>query len=60
MAHPKRKISKTRRDKRRTHDKLTLPKLVECPRCHDKKQPHRACPHCGYYRDREVLRVKET
>ena len=27
MAHPKRKISKTRRDKRRTHDSLTLKQL---------------------------------
>ena len=28
MAHPKRKISKTRRDKRRTHFKATTLKLV--------------------------------
>jgi large subunit ribosomal protein L32 len=27
MAHPKRKISKTRRDKRRTHDSLTAKAL---------------------------------
>jgi large subunit ribosomal protein L32 len=27
MAHPKRKISKTRRDKRRTHDVLTSSQL---------------------------------
>jgi len=31
MAHPKRKISKTRRDKRRTHDKLTAPTLTTDP-----------------------------
>ena len=31
MAHPKRKISKTRRDKRRTHDKATSPQLATCP-----------------------------
>jgi len=30
MAHPKRKISKTRRDKRRTHDKLTPKAVVTC------------------------------
>ncbi len=28
MAHPKRKISKSRRDKRRTHYKATAPKLA--------------------------------
>jgi large subunit ribosomal protein L32 len=31
MAHPKRKISKTRRDKRRTHYKLEAPGLAKCP-----------------------------
>ncbi len=31
MAHPKRKISKTRRDKRRTHHKLDMPALSNCP-----------------------------
>ena len=31
MAHPKRKISKTRRDKRRTHYKAELPTLATCP-----------------------------
>ena len=28
MAHPKRKISKTRRDKRRTHYKATVPQVA--------------------------------
>ncbi|HPE43825.1 MAG TPA: 50S ribosomal protein L32 [Bacteroidales bacterium] len=31
MAHPKRKTSKTRRDKRRTHYKAELPNLAKCP-----------------------------
>ncbi len=30
MAHPKRKISKTRRDKRRTHKKAEAPQLATC------------------------------
>ena len=30
MAHPKRKISKTRRDKRRTHYKATAPQVATC------------------------------
>jgi len=28
MAHPKRKISKTRRDKRRTHDNAEMPTIA--------------------------------
>jgi len=31
MAHPNRKTSKTRRDKRRTHDSLKLPTLSKSP-----------------------------
>ena len=31
MAHPKRKISKTRRDKRRTHYKATVAQIATCP-----------------------------
>ena len=30
MAHPKRKISKTRRDKRRTHYKAVAPQIATC------------------------------
>ena len=30
MAHPKRKISKTRRDKRRTHLKAITPQISTC------------------------------
>ena len=31
MAHPKRKQSKTRRDKRRTHYKASTQQLATCP-----------------------------
>lgn len=34
--------------------------LSECPNCHERKLPHRACPKCGYYKGREVLEVKEA
>ncbi|MEE9170780.1 MAG: 50S ribosomal protein L32, partial [bacterium] len=54
MANPKRKISKSRRDKRRTHWKLSAPAISECPQCHQPKLPHRICPHCGYYAGRMV------
>jgi large subunit ribosomal protein L32 len=44
MAHPKRKISKTRRDKRRTHYKATAPNVVTCPTT---GEPH--LWHHGYF-----------
>jgi len=58
MAVPKRKVSKQRRDKRRTHYKLTAPGLVECSHCHALKLPHRVCQECGYYKGKEVLNVE--
>ena len=55
MPNPKRRHSKTRGRKRRTHYKATVPPAGECPNCHAKKLPHRACPSCGYYNGRTVL-----
>ena len=59
MPLPKRRHSKTRRDKRRTHYKLDPPTVLECPRCHAPRLPHHACPSCGFYNGRLVLEVKE-
>jgi large subunit ribosomal protein L32 len=59
MAVPKRKTSKSRRDKRRTHWKLALRGMALCPRCQEAKFPHRICSNCGYYRDRQVLEAEE-
>ena len=50
MAVPFRKVSKTRRDMRRTHYKVTANGLVECTNCGAKIRPHRACPKCGFYK----------
>jgi large subunit ribosomal protein L32 len=59
MAHPKRKQSKSRRDKRRANWKLTAPNLSLCPQCHQPKLPHRICPKCGFYKGRVMVRIKE-
>jgi len=56
---PKQKISRTRRDKRRTHDALKSSNLVQCSNCGEMRLPHRACPACGYYKGREVFEVEE-
>lgn len=42
MAHPKRKTSKSKRDKRRTHYKLTPPSLAKCPTTGEFHLAHRA------------------
>jgi len=59
MALPKRRHSKSRRDKRRTHDRLSLPQTTLCPQCNKPKLPHRVCLACGTYKGKTVLEVKE-
>ena len=56
---PKRKISKGRRNRRRAHDAIGVPKLVECANCHAKILPHRVCPSCGQYKGRQVIDMGE-
>ncbi|HEV2352169.1 MAG TPA: 50S ribosomal protein L32 [Terriglobia bacterium] len=60
MPNPKRRHSKARKNRRRAHDFLATRQRVECPHCHETKLSHHACPHCGYYRGREVLLVEES
>lgn len=55
MAVPKRKVSRTNRDKRRTHDGVNMLNIVECPRCHSRKIAHHVCKECGYYKNIEVI-----
>ena len=50
MAVPFRKISKTRKNMRRTHYKVTANGLVKCPNCGEMIRPHRVCDHCGFYK----------
>ena len=64
MAVPFRKVSKTRRDMRRTHYKITANGLVECTNCGAKIRPHRACPKSGFYKgadtSKKVVETKVT
>jgi len=59
MAVPKRKVSRTRRDKRRTHWKAKMPAISTCPNCLQPKLPHRVCKYCGYYKGETVVEVEE-
>jgi large subunit ribosomal protein L32 len=58
MAVPKRKVSKTKKRKRRTHWKVDAPGLVKCPKCDELMTPHRVCPHCGFYSGRKVIETE--
>jgi large subunit ribosomal protein L32 len=59
MPVPKKRVSRTRRDKRRTHKKITPVNVIKCPQCGENTLPHRVCGQCGFYRGRAVLPVAE-
>ena len=71
MAVPKRKVSKARRDKRRSAVwkldtpafsrcsqswKIATPTLVACSKCGELMVPHKVCKNCGYYKGVEVIK----
>ncbi|NLK70593.1 MAG: 50S ribosomal protein L32 [Clostridiales bacterium] len=57
MAVPKRKHSKSRRDKRRASVwKLDAPAFSRCTNCGELMAPHRVCKNCGFYKGVEVLK----
>ncbi len=58
MALPKRKHSKARRDKSRTHWKLAVTTMSKCPQCAQPVRPHCVCGQCGYYRGRQVIVIR--
>src|SRR4029078_5821755 len=48
VPNPKRRHSKTRTAKRRTHDTLSAVPVGTCPQCREAKAPHQVCANCGY------------
>jgi len=55
MPNPKRRHSKARGRKRRTHQALVAPKLVACRQCHQNIKAHTVCTNCGSYGGRTVV-----
>ena len=62
MAHPKRRQSKTRTRKRRTHDALIAANVSTCPTTGQPHMFHRAHWHEGklYYKGKVVMEREEA
>lgn len=59
MGVPKRRTSKTKKNMRRSANwKIATPNLMECPQCHEPKLPHRVCPECGFYKERNTSKAE--
>ena len=62
MAHPKSRISKQRKRKRRTHYKAEVPNVVTCPTTGEKHLRHRAYSDAEgnlYYRGKLLVKAIE-
>ena len=56
MAVQKIRVSKARRDKRRSNVwKLDAPTLVRCKNCGQFTVPHKVCGTCGQYKGKQVI-----
>ena len=58
MAVPQRRISKTRKRKRRTHFKLNAPTMAVCSNCGELTLSHQVCKSCGFYKGKQVVEPK--
>ena len=56
---PKRKISRGRQGRRRSHLSISPKRLVPCPQCHALRLPHHVCPECGSYRGVTVIEQED-
>lgn len=60
MAVPKRRISRSRKGKRRSHHHRDPVQVQYCPHCNEPIIPHRICSNCGTYQGREVVALEEA
>jgi large subunit ribosomal protein L32 len=60
MPVPKKRHSNVRQGKRRfSNYRLSPVSLSSCPNCGAQLIPHHACPVCGTYKGRQVIKLKE-
>lgn len=61
MAHPKSRVSKQRKRKRRTHKKTAIPQIAICKTTGEAHQYHHAYWHDGnmYYKGQVVIPAEE-
>ena len=59
MAVPKKRVSKQRKRKRRTHHKASEATLATCSRTGAPTLRHRVCPTSGRYRGKLIYEVDE-
>lgn len=60
MAVHQNRVTRSRRDMRRSHDALVAANPNECSNCGELRRPHHVCPSCGHYDGREVVALAKA
>jgi large subunit ribosomal protein L32 len=58
MALPGHRLTSSSKRRRASHFALKKNQLVSCPKCNEPILPHHACPVCGTYKGREIVKLK--
>ena len=58
MAVPKRRTSRSKKGMRRSHHHKAPIQVQYCNHCNEPVLPHRVCPNCGHYQNREVVAME--
>lgn len=56
---PKKRHSRARQGKRRASIHLTVTKAIVCSNCGAPQMAHRVCEACGFYKGKQVIKVKQ-
>ena len=62
MPVPKQRHNTARKGRRRAGQTIKIKKIVKvqaakCSNCDEKILSHRACPKCGFYKGREIIKT---
>lgn len=58
MSVPKKRRTSSSVRRRRSHHALKKQTLAKCSQCGKSILPHTACSACGYYKGKEVVKIK--
>ncbi len=57
MGLPGHRRTSSHKRRRAAHFALVIKSVTACPNCKKKILPHRACPYCGMYKGRQVIKM---
>jgi large subunit ribosomal protein L32 len=60
MALQTQRRTKSSKKRRASHFALKKTNFTTCSHCQKPVRPHYACPNCGYYKGREVVKIETS